>query len=176
MSVFALVIKESCEFSYDHNFIIHCSRNEKSLISFKERLNQVRDIFKVIEITCPIIKENKLIYMRCQDSDINYSYAHSILEDYEIKGYLNTKSENKYVEDTMHISDSPTRKEIKEICFTHLDFINYLQDFAKYKKINIAIKNGNIFLKPEKYKELIEELGVCVNQIRIKNEKNMNIH
>ena len=159
MSLFALRIIESDGISFDINQIVLVSKNEKALRSFKDRLNQFRkDYFSVIEISCPVIIDNKMIVLAQEEADYNHSYINHIPESFDMDR-LSKKAREDYNEMEFEIHDSPKKADIQNICFVEFGYKDYQQKLFIAKKINISLKNGDYYSNKEKYNALKEEIS-----------------
>lgn len=148
---YALICNDSSFMSHDCNDIVFVCKNKKQLDDIIKRSNFILENFtqkektfylQKIELTS---KSKKVIYLKTNDSDLNYSYSnfeHILHYNEENLKYINSilnkmkpeKLDNTYYQ-TMDIKDSLTHDDITHFFKEYIDN-NYLglEYLSKVKK------------------------------------------
>lgn len=141
------------QFGHTEERIVFASRNEKALLSLKERLNlfcHKDQSFDVREVGCgyPKIVDNKFKVMREHYSDYTFSV---FIDDYAAFELPHKLDQDERIVD-IELCSNPKISEINSLCYELWNFNDFHKTYHLLKRIEKAKANGDFYQNPEKWK------------------------
>lgn len=141
------------KFGHTEERIVFASRNEKALLSLKEKLSlfcESEQSFDVRLVGCgyPQVVDGKFKVVQEYYSDYEFSVC---VDDFAAFSLPKKLDEDEKIIDVA-LCTNPTLSEINALCFELWNFNDFHKTYHLWKRVEKAKKNGDYYQNPENWK------------------------